>query len=313
MSRWSASTLVTMAASGATASGRSRRSRPPRPRRVSPLPSAAPRPVAARMPPMAYGVGAAGPQDRGEHGGGGGLAVRARHRDAPLAEHHRGQRGRPVQHPQAALRGPRRARGCPAGSRWRPPGCPRRRGWPRRARRAPRAPRRGQLVEHGHGGRVAAGHRHARASMIRAMPDMPAPPMPVKCTRPSWPRGTGSSGLPGPCRHPLLRHDRAQRGTATCRRLPPPGARGSSYRPSGACGPSYHPPGCPAGSSYRPGGGYPGPGGRGSSYPAGAWYPAPGSRGSSYRPGSAYPAPGGTAGSSYPAARPPPCRPRPSP
>src|SRR5580692_7061457 len=32
-----------------------------------------------------------------------------------------------------------------------------------------------------------------RASMIRAMPDMPAPPMPVKCTRPSRTAGTGSA------------------------------------------------------------------------------------------------------------------------
>ena len=34
-----------------------------------------------------------------------------------------------------------------------------------------------------------------RAIMIRAMPDMPAPPMPVKCTRPSSARGTGATGL----------------------------------------------------------------------------------------------------------------------
>ena len=50
-------------------------------------------------------VGAAVPQHGGEHGRGGGLAVRAGHRDAPAAEHHRGQRGRPVQHAQAALPG----------------------------------------------------------------------------------------------------------------------------------------------------------------------------------------------------------------
>src|SRR5580700_9843349 len=34
-----------------------------------------------------------------------------------------------------------------------------------------------------------------RASMIRAMPDMPAPPIPVKCTRPSPMAGTGSVGV----------------------------------------------------------------------------------------------------------------------
>src|ERR1700730_10484472 len=34
-----------------------------------------------------------------------------------------------------------------------------------------------------------------RASMIRAMPDMPAPPIPVKCTRPRRMAGTGSAGV----------------------------------------------------------------------------------------------------------------------
>ena len=34
-----------------------------------------------------------------------------------------------------------------------------------------------------------------RAIMIRAMPDMPAPPMPVKCTRPSSASGTAATGL----------------------------------------------------------------------------------------------------------------------
>ena len=34
-----------------------------------------------------------------------------------------------------------------------------------------------------------------RASMIRAMPDIPAPPRPAKCTRPSSPSGTGSVGV----------------------------------------------------------------------------------------------------------------------
>ena len=34
-----------------------------------------------------------------------------------------------------------------------------------------------------------------RASMIRAMPDMPAPPRPTKCTRPSWTAGTGSAAV----------------------------------------------------------------------------------------------------------------------
>ena len=33
-----------------------------------------------------------------------------------------------------------------------------------------------------------------RASMIRAMPESPAPPMPTKCTRPSWSAGRSTSG-----------------------------------------------------------------------------------------------------------------------
>src|SRR5580700_423465 len=37
-----------------------------------------------------------------------------------------------------------------------------------------------------------------RASMIRAMPDMPAPPIPMKCTRPRWTAGTGSVGVISP-------------------------------------------------------------------------------------------------------------------
>ena len=47
-------------------------------------------------------VGAAFAQHRGEHGGGGGLAVRPRDRDHPPAGHDRGQRRRPVQHPHPA-------------------------------------------------------------------------------------------------------------------------------------------------------------------------------------------------------------------
>ena len=35
-----------------------------------------------------------------------------------------------------------------------------------------------------------------RASMIRAIPDMPAPPMPAKCTRPSWVSGSTPSVPP---------------------------------------------------------------------------------------------------------------------
>src|SRR5579872_4485224 len=34
-----------------------------------------------------------------------------------------------------------------------------------------------------------------RASMIRAMPDMPAPPIPAKCTRPRRMAGTGSAAM----------------------------------------------------------------------------------------------------------------------
>ena len=58
---------------------------------------------------------------------------------------------------------------------------------------------RGQLVEH-----VAEPAESLpdtvtpRAIMIRAIPDMPAPPMPVKCTRPRSASGTGSTGVTSP-------------------------------------------------------------------------------------------------------------------
>ena len=48
------------------------------------------------------GVGSALAQHRGEHGGGGGLAVRPGDRDHPAADHDRGERGRPVHHPHPA-------------------------------------------------------------------------------------------------------------------------------------------------------------------------------------------------------------------
>ncbi len=41
-----------------------------------------------------------------------------------------------------------------------------------------------------------------RASMIRAMPDMPAPPMAMKCTFPRPERGTGSTGVTSPISPP---------------------------------------------------------------------------------------------------------------
>ena len=48
------------------------------------------------------GVGPALAEHRGEHRGGGGLAVRPGHRDHPQAGHDRGERGGPVHHPHPA-------------------------------------------------------------------------------------------------------------------------------------------------------------------------------------------------------------------
>jgi hypothetical protein len=65
--------------------------------------------VAARLVEVAAdgegGVHAAGLHRDGEHRGGRGLPVRAGHGDAALAGHHRGQRHRTRQHPQAPLAG----------------------------------------------------------------------------------------------------------------------------------------------------------------------------------------------------------------
>ena len=41
--------------------------------------------------------------------------------------------------------------------------------------------------------------------MTRAMPDMPAPPMPTKCTRPSWSSGTVPTGVTRAIGCPLAR------------------------------------------------------------------------------------------------------------
>jgi hypothetical protein len=51
------------------------------------------------------GIGAALAEHGGEHRGRGGLAVGPGHRDHPPARHHRGERGRPVNHPHPAPRG----------------------------------------------------------------------------------------------------------------------------------------------------------------------------------------------------------------
>ena len=102
-------------------------------------------------------VGAAVPQHGGEHGRGGGLAVRAGHRHRPAAEHHRGQRGRPVQHPQPAL-----ARGHQLGIVRADRGRYHERVGPGHVRGVVPDPdvraQHGQLVEQRRTGRVAAGH-----------------------------------------------------------------------------------------------------------------------------------------------------------
>ena len=74
-----------------------------------------------------------------------------------------------------------------------------------------------------------------RASMIRAMPDIPAPPMPMKCTRPRSSAGTGRSvgatstpltiaSLLAPCVRP--RPPRATRSTSRSSASRPPAALG---------------------------------------------------------------------------------------
>ncbi len=102
---------------------------------------------------------------------------------------------RPCHH-RLERRRARAAAAAPAGAPRRPRGCSR--GWrstPRRCRRRARARRRGRRRS----GRPARAAPRAcaeslasqpdtvmpRASMMRAMPDRPAPPMPTKCTRPS--------------------------------------------------------------------------------------------------------------------------------
>ena len=139
-------------------------------------------------------VGAAVLQRHGQQRGGGGLAVRAGDRDDRAALHHRLERGRSRQQPQPASRAPRPPRGCRRARRSRPPRCRRRRGWRRRARRGrwrrARAARRACATPW----RRCRRRVMPRASMIRAMPESPAPPMPTKCTVPSWSAGSSTSG-----------------------------------------------------------------------------------------------------------------------
>ncbi len=59
------------------------------------------------------------------------------HRQDPLIQHHRGQRGGPGPHPQSAPAAPRRPRRCPPALRWRRPPCRHRRDALRRGRHAP--------------------------------------------------------------------------------------------------------------------------------------------------------------------------------
>ena len=123
-------------------------------------------------------------QDRGDHRGGGGLAVGAGDRDRPPAGHRRGERLGAVQHPQPARAAPRPAPGGRPGSRWSRRPCPRRPGWTLRGacgwcrpapagRPAPATPC-SSLPETG----------MPRVSSSRARPLMPTPPTPIRCTRP---------------------------------------------------------------------------------------------------------------------------------
>ena len=63
-----------------------------------------------------------------------------------------------------------------------------------------------------------------RASRMRAIPDIPAPPMPTKCTRPSWATGTGAAGVTRPMSvssHPFVPPCHPACGAAHRRRRPP--------------------------------------------------------------------------------------------
>ena len=151
-------------------------------------------------------VGGAVLQRDGQQRGRGGLAVRPGDGDDLPALHHRLERGRSRQQPQPEPLSPRRPPGCPRARRSRrrpcrrpPPG--RRRARRRSARRAPGAPSRARDCR-----ASLPLTLMPRASMMRAMPDSPAPPMPTKWTRPSWSAGSSSSGtgtlttLPSPRR-----------------------------------------------------------------------------------------------------------------
>ena len=108
-------------------------------------------------------------------------------RDRPPAGHHR----RPSASARCRTRSPRRAGldqlGVVArGSRWRRRRCRRRRRCSAACPTCTVAPSARSAARATGVLGVAAGHRRCpRASMMRAMPDMPAPPMPMKCTRPS--------------------------------------------------------------------------------------------------------------------------------
>ena len=139
------------------------------------------------------GVGAAVLQGDREHRGRRRLSVRTRDGDRPPIGHDRRQRGGAREHAQC--------RDVPR----RPPGCPP--GWPSRRRRCrpcrvgPRAcptytvaPSARRLVRTLESLASLPDTAMPRASMIRAMPLIPAPPIPTKCTRPSASAGSTRSG-----------------------------------------------------------------------------------------------------------------------
>ena len=139
-------------------------------------------------------VGAAVLEGDGQQRGRGGLAVGAGDRDDDAALHHRLERRRARHQPQPALgRGHHLGVVCRV-RRSRPRPCRRRRGWRRRGpgrRVAPRARKASRVRDSLASLPVTV---MPRASMMRAMPESPAPPMPTKCTVPSWSAGSSVSG-----------------------------------------------------------------------------------------------------------------------
>ncbi len=123
-------------------------------------------------------------QKHRDHRGGGGLAVRSGDGHHGVIGHGGGQGLGAVQHRRARRRGPLRVRGCPPGSRSRPPPSGRRRGCPAPYPTAIVAPAAARSVMTGRALASDPLTGMPRATMMRATADMPTPPMPMKCTRP---------------------------------------------------------------------------------------------------------------------------------